>query len=118
MKKWLLFTPIFTSRLHTKQTYSMKKIYFKNGIIVQVSDEIAKIIGNKAAAGAQGFHFIVDENDNPILLINFSEIVYMMWPHGSTIKNRSRPVNLQSRCNHVGVIDKDSMVVIIWFSIK
>jgi hypothetical protein len=56
----------------------MKKIYFKNGIIVQVSDEIAKIIGNKAAAGAQGFHFIVDENDNPILLINFSEIVYMM----------------------------------------
>lgn len=58
----------------------MKTIYFKNGTTVQVSDEIAKIIGNKAAAaaGTHGFHFIVDENDNPIFLINFSEIVYMI----------------------------------------
>lgn len=40
------------------------------------------------------------------------------YTYGSTIRNRSNPVNLQSQCSHVGVRSRFSMVVQSWCWIR
>lgn len=53
----------------------MKTIYFKNGTITQISAETAKILRQRIIDGGGTFQIFSDENDDPFLIVNVSEIV-------------------------------------------
>lgn len=55
----------------------MKTIYFKNGSTTKVSLEIIKVLSQKISEGCQNFQIFIDENDNPFLFVNVSEIVFI-----------------------------------------
>jgi hypothetical protein len=53
----------------------MKTIYFKNGATAQISVEIAKVLRQRIMDGCGNFQIFTDENDDPFLFVNVSEIV-------------------------------------------
>jgi hypothetical protein len=53
----------------------MKTIYFKNGSTVEISLETAKILRQRIIEGCGDFQVFTDENDDPCLFVNVSEIV-------------------------------------------
>lgn len=53
----------------------MKTIYFKNGTITQISVEIAKVLRERIEKGCGTFQIFTDENDDPFLFVNVTEIV-------------------------------------------
>lgn len=54
----------------------MKKIFFKSGNVVEVSEEIFEIICKKIIQGCSQFQVFSDENDKPFLVVNVNEILY------------------------------------------
>jgi len=53
----------------------MKTIYFKNGSTTQISVETAKVLRQRIIEGCGNFQIFSDENDDPFLFVNVSEIV-------------------------------------------
>jgi hypothetical protein len=53
----------------------MKTIYFKNGSTTQIKAETAKILRERIIEGCGTFQIFSDENDDPFLFVNVSEIV-------------------------------------------
>ena len=53
------------------------RIYFKNGLSLFVSTQVAKTIENSLIEGFGKFQSFSDENGNLILIINIEEIVYI-----------------------------------------
>jgi hypothetical protein len=53
----------------------MKTIYFKNGSETRISLEIAKALRQRIVDGCGNFQIFTDENDDPFLFVNVSEIV-------------------------------------------
>ena len=53
----------------------MKTIYFKNGSTTQINAETAKILRQRLIEGCVTFQIFSDENDDPFLFVNVSEIV-------------------------------------------
>ena len=53
----------------------MKTIYFKNGSTTQISLEIAKMLRQRITEGCGNFQIFSDENDEPFLFVNVTEIV-------------------------------------------
>lgn len=55
----------------------MKVIYFKNGLVKNINDDVAKILKEKILKQDFSFLILSDDYDNPFLFINISEIVYI-----------------------------------------
>ena len=55
----------------------MKTIYFKNGSTTQISVEIARMLRKRIIEGCGTFQVFTDENDDPFLIVNVTEIVFI-----------------------------------------
>lgn len=52
-------------------------IYFKTGVKLEISKEIAEIINKKIIEGCKKFQTFSNEKDELILIINVEEIVFI-----------------------------------------
>lgn len=53
------------------------RIKFKNGDTIDVSQDVANLIGKRMMEGAKPFQVFFDENNKTFLIINLGEIVYI-----------------------------------------
>ena len=54
-----------------------KKILFKNGKTLEVSQEVIDILKNKILSGSPKFQCVSDQNDKTLFIINVEEIVFV-----------------------------------------